>query len=132
MEKKFINPPGISKPRGYTHVVSAQGGTTIYVSGQVAFDVDGNMVGKGDLRAQAEKATENLVAALKAAGATPADVVKANTYVVNFKQEELRIVRDVRARVFPADNPPASTLVGVQALAVEGLLIEMEAIAVVP
>lgn len=132
MEKKFINPPEISKPRGYTHVVTAQGGTTIYVAGQVAFDANGNMVGKGDLRAQAEKAAENLVAALKAAGATPADVVKANTYVVNFKQDDLRIIRDVRARVFPADNPPASTLVGVQALAVEGLLIEMEAIAVVP
>jgi enamine deaminase RidA (YjgF/YER057c/UK114 family) len=131
MEKKFINPPEISKPRGYTHVVTARGGTTVYVSGQVAFDVNGSMVGKGDLRAQAEKASENLVAALKAAGASPADVVKANTYVVNFKQDDLRIIRDVRARVFPADNPPASTLVGVQALAVEGLLIEMEAIAVI-
>jgi enamine deaminase RidA (YjgF/YER057c/UK114 family) len=131
MEKKFINPPEISKPRGYTHVVTAQGGTTVYVSGQVAFDVNGSMVGIGDLRAQAEKASENLVAALKAAGASPADVVKANTYVVNFKQDDLRIIRDVRARVFPADNPPASTLVGVQALAVEGLLIEMEAIAVI-
>jgi enamine deaminase RidA (YjgF/YER057c/UK114 family) len=131
MEKKFINPPEISKPRGYTHVVTAQGGTTVYVSGQVAFDVNGSMVGIGDLLAQAEKASENLVAALKAAGASPADVVKANTYVVNFKQDDLRIIRDVRARVFPADNPPASTLVGVQALAVEGLLIEMEAIAVI-
>jgi enamine deaminase RidA (YjgF/YER057c/UK114 family) len=131
MEKKFINPPEISKPRGYTHVVTAQGGTTVYVSGQVAFDVNGSMVGIGDLRAQAEKASENLVAALKAAGASPADVVKANTYVVNFKQDDLRLIRDVRARVFPADNPPASTLVGVQALAVEGLLIEMEAIAVI-
>jgi enamine deaminase RidA (YjgF/YER057c/UK114 family) len=132
MEKKFINPPEISKPRGYTHVVTAQGGTTIYLAGQVAFDANGNMVGKGDLRAQAEQAAENLVAALKAAGATPADVVKANTYVVNLKQDDLRIIRDVRARVFPAENPPASTLVGVQALAVEGLLTEMEAIAVVP
>jgi len=132
MEKKFINPPEISKPRGYTHVVAAQGGTTIYVAGQVAFDASGNMVGRGDLRAQAEKAAENLVAALRAAGATPADVVKANTYVVNFKPDDLRIIRDVRARIFPAENPPASTLVGVQALAVDGLLIEMEAIAVVP
>ena len=89
------------------------------------------MVGKGDLRAQAEKASANLVAALKAAGATAADVVKMNTYVVNYKADDYRIVREERARIFPAENPPASTLIGVQALAIDGLLIEIEAVAAV-
>jgi 2-iminobutanoate/2-iminopropanoate deaminase len=131
MEKKFINPPDIHKPRGYTHAVSVEGGRMIFVSGQVAVDQAGNLVGKDDLRTQALKAAANLVAALNVAGASPADIVKLNTYVVNYKPEDYRVIRDVRAQVFPGENPPASTLVGVQALAVDGLLIEMEAIAVV-
>ncbi len=131
MEKQFFNPANIHKPRGYTHAVAVEGGRTIFIAGQVAFDKDGNLVGKGDLRAQAGKALENLVAALAAAGATPADVVKMNTYVVNYKPADLPIVREARARFFPGETPPASTLIGVQALAVEGLLIEIEAIAAV-
>lgn len=131
MRKQFISPPEIHKPRGYSHVVAVEGGRAIYVSGQVAIDREGNLVGRGDLRAQAEKASENLLAALKAAGASAADVVKMNTYVVNYKPEDYRIIRDVRARMFADAEPPASTLVGVAALAVEGLLIEMEAVAAV-
>jgi 2-iminobutanoate/2-iminopropanoate deaminase len=131
MEKRFINPTDTHKPRGYTHAVAVGGGRLIFISGQVGIDREGNMVGKGDLRAQAEKASANLVAALKAAGATAADVVKMNTYVVNYKADDYRIVREVRARIFPAENPPASTLIGVQALAIDGLLIEIEAVAAV-
>jgi enamine deaminase RidA (YjgF/YER057c/UK114 family) len=88
-------------------------------------------VGKGDLRAQTEKALDNLVAALAAAGAKPADVVKVNTYVVNYRPADYPIIREARARIFEGQNPPASTMIGVQALAVEDLLIEIEAIAVV-
>jgi len=131
VEKHCYNPPNIHTPRGYSHAVAVEGGRTIFIAGQVAFDQEANLVGKGDLRAQAEKALENLVAALAAAGARPADVVKINTYVVNYKPADLPIIREVRARVFPAEDPPASTLIGVQALALEGLLIEIEAIAVV-
>lgn len=132
MRKDFINPPKIHKPRGYSHVVAVEGGRTIFISGQVAVGLDGNIVGGGDLRAQAEKAADNLLAALEAAGACAADIVKMNTYVVNYKPEDYRIIREVRARLF-ADSypPPASTLIGVAALAVDGLLIEMEAIAAV-
>lgn len=131
MEKKFINPPTLATPRGYTHVVTAAGGKMIFVAGQVAFDAKGELVGKGDLRAQATQAYENLKAALTAAGATTADVVKMNTYIVNFKSADLPVIREVRAQFFPQENLPASTLVGVQALAVDGLLIEVEAIAMV-
>lgn len=132
MQKKFINPAETHKPRGYTHAVVAEGGKVVFIAGQVAFDADGQLVGKGDLRAQAQKAFENLFAALKAAGATPADIVKLNTYIVNYKPEDYQAVRELRAQLLPRDNPPASTLVGVQALAIEGLLIEIEAIAVIP
>ncbi len=131
MEKKFINPEALAAPRGYTHVVTAQGGKMVFVSGQVAFDVKGEIVGKGDLGAQAKQAYENLKAALAAAGATPADVVKMNTYIVNYKPENLPVIREARSQAFSQENPPASTLVGVQALALEGLLIEVEAIAMV-
>jgi len=131
MEKKFINPPTLATPRGYTHVVTATGGKTVFVAGQVAFDAKGELVGKGDLRAQATQAYENLKAALAAAGATFADVVKMNTYIVNYKPADLPAIREVRGQFFPQENLPASTLVGVQALALEGLLIEVEAVAVV-
>jgi enamine deaminase RidA (YjgF/YER057c/UK114 family) len=131
MEKQFFNPPDTHQPRGYTHAVAVEGGRLIFVAGQVALDKNGNLVGKGDLRVQFDKALDNLVAALAATGATVADVVKVNTYVVNYSQADYPIIREARGRIFVGPNLPASTLVGVQALALEGLLIEVEAIAVV-
>jgi enamine deaminase RidA (YjgF/YER057c/UK114 family) len=131
MEKKFINPPTIATPRGYTHIVTATSGRMIWISGQVAFNVKGELVGKGDLRAQTTQVYENLKNALAAAGATTADVVKVNTYVVDFKPADLAIIREVRGQYLPFENMPASTLVGVQALAFEGLLIEVEVVAMV-
>jgi enamine deaminase RidA (YjgF/YER057c/UK114 family) len=79
MEKHYFNPANLHEPRGYTHAVAVEGGRTIFIAGQVAFDHAGNLVGPGDLRAQAAQALENLAAALAAAGATPADLVKLNT-----------------------------------------------------
>src|SRR5216683_3338970 len=113
MEKKFINPDTIHTPRGYTHIVALQGGRMLFVSGQVAIDKEGQIVGRGDLKTQARKAAENLVAALKGAGASLADVVKMNTYVVNYKQDDYRTIADMRREFFPKENPPASTLIGV-------------------
>src|SRR5437870_355408 len=110
MEKQFLNPPNMHRPRGYTHAVAVDSARLVFIAGQVAFDQDGSLVGKGDLQAQAEKALDNLVAALAAAGATPADVVKVNTYVVNYKAADYPIIREARARIFDGRNPPASTL----------------------
>jgi len=131
MEKHYFNPANLHEPRGYTHAVAVEGGRTIFIAGQVAFDHGGNLVGPGDLRAQTAQALENLTAALAAAGATPADVVKLNTYVVNYKPADLPIIREARAQIFTGDKLPASTLIGVQALAFDGLLIEIEAITVI-
>ena len=131
MEKEFINPPTIATPRGYTHVVTATSGKMVFISGQVAFNPKGELVGKGDLRAQTAQVYENLKNALAAVGATTADVVKLNTYVVDFKPADLAAIREVRGQYFPFENMPASTLVGVQALAFEGFLIEVEAVAMV-
>jgi enamine deaminase RidA (YjgF/YER057c/UK114 family) len=131
MEKEFLNPPGISAPRGYTHVVVARGGKTVYISGQVALNAAGDIFGAGDLRAQTVQVFENLKTALAAAGATFTDVVKVNTYVVNLKAQDLQVLREVRSHYLPQQNPPASTLVGVTALAGPDFLIEVEAVAVV-
>ena len=132
MEKKFLNPDAIHTPRGYTHVVTvAGGGKMVFISGQVGYSKDLQLVGPGDLRAQARQAFQNVAAALSAAGATFKDVVKMNTYVVNYKTSDLALIGEARREFLPRENPPASTLVGVQALAVDGILIEIEAIAVV-
>jgi reactive intermediate/imine deaminase len=125
---KRTNPPDLSKPTGYTHVVEASGGRTIYVSGQIALDKDGKVVGQGDMKAQAEQVFRNLQAALGAAGASFKDVVKMNTYMTDLAQ--LQVVRDVRARYF-GDVVPASTLVQVVHLARPEFLLEIEVIAVV-
>jgi len=132
MERKYLNPPTLLQPRGYTHVVTVEGGgKMVFISGQVAVDKDGKLVGPGDLKTQIRQAASNLKLALQAAGATAADLVKTNTYIVNYKQADYSALREVRAELFPSGEPPASTLVGVTSLAVDGLMVEMEAIAVV-
>jgi enamine deaminase RidA (YjgF/YER057c/UK114 family) len=128
---KRVNPPGLSTPRGYTHTVTVSGGRTVYISGQVAANSKGEVVGKGDLRAQTAQVFENLRIALAAAGAGPKDVVKANIYLVNFKAEDVQAVRDTRNAFFAGLEPPASTLVGVTALANPDWLVEIEVVAAV-
>jgi 2-iminobutanoate/2-iminopropanoate deaminase len=127
---KRTNPPELSTPTGYSHVVEVTGpAKTIYVAGQIAFDKDGKVVGAGDMKAQAEQVFKNLQAALTAAGAKFSDVVKMNTYVTDMEQAPA--VREVRARYF-GTTTPASTLVQVVKLARPELMIEVEVIAVVP
>ena len=130
-KKEFINPPGLAPTRGWTQVVTARGSKVITISGQISTDAEGKIVGRGDLRAQTERVFENLKIALAAAGATFDDVIDSGIYVVDFKHADLPILREVRGRYFPSENPPASTLLGVSALALEGLLIEIEVTAIV-
>jgi enamine deaminase RidA (YjgF/YER057c/UK114 family) len=100
------------------------------VAGQVGANLQGELVGRGDLRAQLAQAFQNLGAALTAAGAKPQDVVKMNYYVVNYSPSLLPLIREERNRFFTSGNPPVSTLVGVSSLYQEGVLVEMEAVAV--
>jgi enamine deaminase RidA (YjgF/YER057c/UK114 family) len=129
-ELEHIRPADLSNHPAYTHVVAARGARHVYVSGQVAVDADGTPVGAGDLAAQTEQVMQNLGTALAAAGATFDDVVKITTFVVDYTPEMRSTIGEVRGRYLPADNPPASTLVGVSALAAPDWLIEIEAIAV--
>jgi len=122
-----MNPPALAKPNGYTHVVIATGSRTIYLSGQTATDKDGNVVGKGDFRAQATQVFENLKAALAAAGASFNDVVKLNYYVLDMGNAP--ILREVRSG-YLGNAFPASTLVQVGKLAQPDYMLEIEAVAV--
>ena len=126
---QYLNPPTLSVPTGYTHVVQVHSGRTIYVAGQIAFDKSGNLVGKNDFGAQATLVFENLKLALGAAGATFDNLVKVTTFVTDMSQ--IATLRAIRARYY-GKNAPASTLVQIAKLAHEDLMIEIEAIAVVP
>jgi 2-iminobutanoate/2-iminopropanoate deaminase len=127
---KRSNPTTLSKPTGYTHIVEVTGpGKTVYISGQIALDKDGNLVGAGNMKAQAEQVFKNLESALAAAGAKFSDVVKMNTFITDMEQAPA--VREVRARYF-VDSTPASTLVQVVHLARPELMLEIEVIAAVP
>jgi 2-iminobutanoate/2-iminopropanoate deaminase len=126
---RYLNPPTLSEPTGYSHVAEVSSGRTIYISGQVAFDNSGKVVGKGDFAAQATQVFENLKLALAAVGATFENVVKVNTYVTDMSH--LQTLREIRVKYY-GKVAPASTLVEIGKLANPDLMIEIEAVAVVP
>lgn len=131
MEKSAFNPKSLPPAPGYSQIVTVSGGTTIYIAGQVAWDQEGNLVGEGDLEEQARQVFTNLVTALAEAGAQPSDLVKIGIYVVDHDLDKLKVIRGVRDQIFNVDPPPASTLLGVECLALPDLLLEVDAIAVV-
>lgn len=126
MTREVIRPANVHPATGYSHAWRVD--KTIYVSGQVALDREGKLVGPGDFEAQAVQAFENLKAVLEAAGAGLEHVVKTTVYLTHFAHRDT--FREVRARYFK-DPFPASTLVFVESLAQPDWLIEVEAVAVV-
>ena len=131
MKKQYLNPKEMSTPRFYSHAVTAEGpGKLVYVSGQVSWDAAGNVVGKGDMRAQSEQVFKNVEAALKVAGAGWGDVIKMNGYMVGMHGERVAAYREVRQRFLKEGALPASTLVGVERLVDPELLLEVEVVAV--
>ena len=130
MATQHVNPSGVGAPSNYTHVVSASGGSIVFISGQIGMDAAGKIAGD-TLEAQGMQVFENLKTRLASVGATFENVLKLTTYIVNYKPEDRAIIGGLRSKYLPATNPPASTLVGVQALAVPGLLVEIEAVAAI-
>ena len=130
MTLELINPEGLPTPASYTQVIAATGSRLVFVAGQVADDAQSNLVGPGDLAAQARQAFANVGRSLAAAGAAPEQVTKITIYVVHHRPEYLPEISDARMAVF-GDHKPADTLVGVETLADPGYLIEVDAIAVV-
>jgi enamine deaminase RidA (YjgF/YER057c/UK114 family) len=134
MIKEHLNPPDLPDwSESFSQVVVVQTGATqtIYLSGQVAVDRDKNVIGHGDLARQAEVSLQNLSKALAFAGATPADVVRLGIYVKNLRPDHAAAISPVLRRMFGAGKMPASTWLGVSSLALEDLLIEIEAVAVI-
>ncbi len=124
---RHINPADVGAPHGYTHVVETRGARTAYISGQVAEDTSGNVVGEGDFEAQTRQVFQNMERVLAALGATFGDIAKTTTYVLDMSQ--IKTLRQIRAGHFGA-TPPANTLVEVRRLAHPGYLIEIEAVVV--
>ena len=134
MIKEHLNPsdlPNWSESFSQVVVVRAGATRTIYVSGQVSVDAGNNVVGQGDLGRQAQLALENLSKALTAAGATPADVVRLGIYVKDYKQDQAAVISTALRKTFVAGRMPTSTWLGVSSLALDELLIEIEATAVI-
>jgi enamine deaminase RidA (YjgF/YER057c/UK114 family) len=129
---RFLNPTTMAKPPGYSYVVETTGpGRTVYIAGQLGLDMDNKLLGTpGDFRSQCTGAFENLAKALAAVGATFADVVKINNYLVDMSH--IGIFREVRDSFLNVAAPPASTTVAISQLARPGALFEIEAIAVLP
>jgi reactive intermediate/imine deaminase len=123
----LLRAPGLSEPIShYSDAVRA--GNTVYVSGQASVDEHGRLVGRGDVVAQTRKVLDNMKLALEAAGATLDDVTKVTVYLANV--DDRPRVNEVRKEYFGA-NKPASTLIEISKFAIDGMLIEIEAIAVV-
>jgi enamine deaminase RidA (YjgF/YER057c/UK114 family) len=127
---RYVNPPGLVRPNGYTHVVVAADGRTAYIAGQVAFDSTGAVVGPGDFQAQAERVFVNLGVALASVGASFGDILKTTTYVTD--PTHVALLREIRTRHLDRARPPANTLLVVAGLARPVLLLEIEAVVALP
>jgi len=132
VKKDAVNPPSVfpSLEHGFSQAVAASGRRTLYVSGQTAWDSQKRLIGGADLEEQARQAFTNLRAVVEAAGATLADVVALRIYIVDYRPEKALPVGRAFRHFFSGDVKPASTWIGVAALADPGFLIEVEATAV--
>jgi enamine deaminase RidA (YjgF/YER057c/UK114 family) len=125
MAKEVITPSTLEKPVGYSHAIRR--GKTLYISGQIAHDVNGKLVGQGDARAQGEQVYQNIKGILESCGGTMQNIVRITTYVTSLAYRPIMV--EIRAKHFPKD-PPASTFLVVASLADPAFLVEVDAIAV--
>ena len=133
MAVELINPPGLAAPEAYAHLSVATGSRTVYVSGQVARNAQGQPVGAGDLAAQVEQVYENLITALAGVGGTFDDIARMTCYVVDWRPELMPQLIEGAMRVAGRRgiNPIRPiTLTGVSALGEPDMMVEVEAIAV--
>lgn len=128
MRKNIVTSEELCQPLGiYSHAVKAQGNQLLFISGTTARDKEGNVVGKGDVKAQTRQILENMKKILEKAGATFDNIVKVTVFVTDMRH--FKEIHEIRAKYFQKDFP-ASILVQVSSLSSPELLIEMEAVAV--
>jgi len=125
MTKTILAPPTVHKTVGYSHAIRT--GNTLYISGQVPQDVNGKLVGPGDIKMQGEQVYANLRAVVESCGGTMDNIVKLTIYATNLAFRPA--LAEIRNRYCPKD-PPASTFVVISSLAEPGYLVEVEATAV--
>jgi reactive intermediate/imine deaminase len=129
MEKTYLQPTNVPKPAGdYSQGLKVKGGSLVVISGQVAWDAEGKLVGPGDLQAQTRQVFENLKNMLAAAGATFKDAIKLTIFLKN--REDFAVFKGIRAQYLTPPYPPTTLLV-VKDLAREEWLLEVEVMAVV-
>ena len=123
----FRNPPTMAPPVGYSHLAEVRGGKLVFIAGQVALDREGQVVGRGDYRKQAEQVFKNIGLALESADGSFKDLVKITVYLLDFAHAPE--VREVRDRFVDTHRPPTSTAVQVSRLFRPEILLEIDAIA---
>ena len=130
---EYHNPKELfdSKQFGFSQIVVAKPGRHVYISGQVAWDADRKIVGKGDLALQIQQSIDNLAIALASLGGSLQDVVILRIYKVHYQESDGPIISEALLRNFDSDHLPASTWVSVDGLANEEFMIEIEAQAVI-
>lgn len=133
IEIERINPKGLFVLDAFTQIVRTKGGRLAFIAGQGAFDADFNLIGAGDLHAQVVQAFKNLRTAIESLGGTVEQIVSTNMYIVGLDAKKVEIFQQAMAvaldgKPFP---PNASTMIGVQSLAGEGMLVEISGVAVV-
>ena len=128
MSKTVINPPTLAKPTGYSYAIK-KSGTPVFISGQVALDAEGKLVGENDAAAQTEQILKNLQAVVEGCGGTLDDVVKITIFVTDPSYRPA--VAAARLKWFKEGQWPASTYLVVSALAVPTMLVEIEAVAMI-
>ena len=128
----FGNPGFLSVPKGYSHVARIDLGNAwmLIISGQVALDKEGNLVGKDDFARQTDMVYENIIRIIQDAGGTKDHLVKTGIFILD--NANMPVLREIRNKYINTQNPPASTLVQVAKLYRDDLLIEIEATAVIP
>jgi 2-iminobutanoate/2-iminopropanoate deaminase len=134
MTLQHVNPSGLFQMDGFSQIVTVSGGRLAFIAGQGAFDKEFRLVGAGDLHAQTLQAFRNLTIALEAVGAGPEHVVSSTFYVVDMTPAAVdAFVRAMSVALGGRPFPPsASSMIGVQSLAAEGMLVEISAVALVP
>ena len=125
MAHEILKLRSVHPTKGYSH--AAKAGNTLYIAGQVAQDVNGNTVGKGDFETQVRQVYENLKSIVEEAGGTLQNIVKKTTYLTHYSY--IDTYRSVRNEYFPEPCPP-NTLLIIDSLALPEYMIEIEAVAV--
>lgn len=133
MNKTCINPKELfnSIQSGFSQVVVCNPGRLVFISGQVAWDENSNIIGAGNLMVQTQKAIDNLRVAMASAGGTLDHIVLLRIYKVRYQSEDGAIISEILKKNFGTAAPPASTWISVEGLANAGFMIEIEAQAVI-